>query len=369
MNMEESANTDRTGVAVVGCGYWGVNYLRLLRELPSVGSVFAFDQRPERLAEVGKRFPHVTTTESFEEILDSSAVDAAIVCTPATQHYGVATQLLDAGKHLLVEKPITTDSAEAKLLIAQAASKGLTLMVGHTFLFNAGVSAVKAHVDAGNAGKIHYLYAQRTNLGPIRYDVDALWDLAPHDISIFNHLLEGEPAWVSAVGSRVLGSTRPDVGFVTIGYEGDVVAHIHVSWADPFKVRQAVVVGSEQRIVFDDMNAAAPVTIYEKGIAPGTEDIPTYGEYPLLIRDGDIISPKVTPSEPLKNQTSHFLDVVTNGAEPVSDGTVGLKVVEVMEAIDRSIELLGAPVPVGDTQRAGDESGAPIGVPAVESEG
>ena len=335
------------GVAVIGCGYWGVNYLRLLRELPEVGRVYAFDPRPERLEEVAERFLHVTALESFDAVLESSEVDAAIVCTPATQHHEVAAPLLDAGKHLLIEKPITTKSDEARQLIEQAESLGLTLTVGHTFLFNAGVRAVKSHIDAGNAGKIHYMYAQRTNLGPIRYDVNALWDLAPHDVSIFNHLLDGEPEWVSAVGSRLLGSGRQDVGFATIGYDDGVIAHIHVSWADPFKVRQAVIVGSEQRIVFNDLSPSEPVTIYEKGVAPGTEDVPTYGEYPLLIRDGDIISPKVAPSEPLKNQTAHFLDVLANGADPISDGWVGLKVVEVMEAIDRSIELNGAPVPVG----------------------
>jgi predicted dehydrogenase len=352
MNEQESAGG--FGVAVIGCGYWGVNYLRLLRELPEVKAVYAFDPRAERLAEVADRFPHVSPLDSFDAVLESADVDAAIVCTPATQHYEVAAPLLGSGKHLLIEKPITTNSAEARLLVEQAGALGLTMTVGHTFLFNAGVQAVKRHIDAGNAGKIHYMYAQRTNLGPIRYDVNALWDLAPHDISIFNHLLSGEPEWVSAVGSRLLGSNREDVGFATIGYDDGVVAHIHVSWADPFKVRQAVIVGSEQRIVFNDLSPAEPVTYYEKGVAPGTEDVPTYGEYPLLIRDGDIISPKVVPSEPLKNQTAHFLDVLANGAEQVSDGRVGLRVVEVMEAIDRSIELNGAPVPVGADGGAGE---------------
>jgi predicted dehydrogenase len=335
------------GVAVVGCGYWGVNYLRVLRELPQVGTVYAYDPRVLRLKEVVDRFPHVVPLASFDDVLGSPDISAAIVCTPATQHYEVAAPLLDAGKHLLVEKPITTTSNEATLLIEQAAAKDVTLAVGHTFVFNAGVQAVKHYVDNGNAGQVYYLYSRRTNLGPIRYDVNALWDLAPHDISIFNHLLGSDPAWVSAVGSRVLGSSREDVGFVSIGYANGVVAHIHVSWADPFKVRELVVVGSEQRIVFDDLDATEPVRIYEKGVAPGTEDVPTYGEYPLQIRDGDIISPKVEPSEPLKNQTMHFLDSVLRGTRPLTDGPAGRSVVQVMEAIDRSVALDGAPVPVG----------------------
>jgi predicted dehydrogenase len=338
------------GIAVIGCGYWGVNYLRLLRELPEVSRIYAFDPRPDRLQEVADRFPYAQPLDTIEAVLDDEEISAAIVCTPAARHYEVSAPLLEAGKHLLIEKPITTDSSEARALIEQAEANRLTLAVGHTFLFNPGVQAVKRHVDAGNAGKIHYVYAQRTNLGPIRYDVDAFWDLAPHDISIFNYVLGGKAAWVSAVGSKVLGSHRADVGFATIGYDTGVVAHIHVSWADPFKVRKAVVVGSEQRIVFDDLDALAPVTIYEKGVSPGTEDIPTYGEYPLLIRDGDIVSPKIVPSEPLKNQTKHFLDVVEGRAEPVSDGIVGLRVVEVMEAIDRSMDLNGSPVQVGGNQ-------------------
>lgn len=336
------------GVAVVGCGYWGVNYLRVLRELPEVATVYAHDPDEAKLREAAERFPHVVPLESFAEVLESAAVDAAVICTPATRHYEVAAPLLDAGKHLLVEKPITTDSSHAKLLMKQADAANLTLAVGHTFLFNPGIRKVKEQIESGSAGRIYYLYAQRTNLGPIRHDVNALWDLAPHDISIFNLLVGSAPAWVSAVGARVLGNQREDVGFATIGYEDGITAHLHVSWADPFKVRQAVVVGSEQRIVFNDMDQAEPVRVFDKGVAPGPEDVPTYGEYPLLIRDGDIRSPKVEPSEPLKNQVMDFLDAVTTGRPPMSDAALGLSVVEVMEAIDRSIAENGAPVPVGD---------------------
>lgn len=353
--MPTASSTDGLGVAVVGCGYWGVNYLRILKELSDVGRVYAFDARPDRLEDVTKHFPHVIAMDSLGELAASDAVDAAIICTQATRHFEVAAPLLEAGKHLLVEKPITTVTDDARKLIELAEAAGLTLMVGHTFLFNEGINEVKRRIDSGSAGKIYYLYAQRTNLGPIRYDVNAMWDLAPHDISIFNYLLEADPVWVSSVGSRVLGSGREDVGFATIGYENGVTAHIHASWADPFKVRTAVVVGSEQRIVFDDLDGTAPVTIYEKGVAPGTDDVPVYGEYPLLIRDGDIISPKVAASEPLKNQTRHFLAVVQGAAEPKSDGHFGLKVVEVMEAIDRSQELNGAPVAVGAAHEVPDE--------------
>jgi predicted dehydrogenase len=339
---------DGLGVAVIGCGYWGVNYVRVLGELTSVDTVTAFDSSPDKLEAVARRFPLVRTTDSLADVLDSSDCQAVIVSTPATTHFELARRCLEAGKHLLVEKPITTDSEQARRLIDLAMEAGVTMAVGHTFLHNPSVQMLKRYVEAGSIGDLYYLYARRTNLGPIRSDVNALWDLAPHDISIFNHLLGDTPRWVSAVGSSVIDNNRHDVGFVSIGYASGVVAHLHVSWADPFKVRELVVVGSQQRVVFDDLNTSEPVRVYEKGVAPAAEENPTFfGEHALLIRDGDIVSPKIEVSEPLKNQVVDFLDSVVTGRPPVADGEIGLAVVEVMEAIDRSIELDGTPVPVG----------------------
>jgi predicted dehydrogenase len=334
-------------VAVVGCGYWGVNYLRVLSELPDVASVTACDEDPTRLKAVGERFRDVALVSDFDEILASPEIEAVVICTPATAHYEVARRCLEAGKHLLIEKPITTRSAEALELLRLADERDLTLAVGHTFLYNPGIQKVKGYVTSGALGSIYYMYSRRTNLGPIRQDVNALWDLAPHDVSIFNYLLESPPAWVSAVGRTVLRETNEDFGFVSIGYESGVVAHIHVSWADPNKVREVVVVGSEQRIVFDDIKPAEPVRVYEKGVTPDQSDPSTYGEARFSIRDGDIISPKIEVSEPLKNQCRDFLECLASGRRPLSDAWAGLAVVEVMEAIDRSIDLSGAPVPVG----------------------
>jgi predicted dehydrogenase len=329
-------------VAVIGCGYWGVNHVRVMGELPQVSQVVACDTSPARLEEIAHRFPGVVTTVSVEEVAADPSIDAVVVCTPATTHLQAALPLIEAGKHVLVEKPITVTTADAAEMISAARYAGVTLGVGHTFLYNPGVEAMRRRIVAGDAGEIHYLYARRCNLGPIRHDVDAMWDLIPHDISIFNHLIDAPPAWVSAVGSTLLGNAREDVGFVTIGYENGVIANIHASWVDPFKVRQVVVVGTRERILFDDVNPSEPVTVVSRGVrGAGSEQAE-----PHVIHEAADVVPAITPSEPLKNQSIDFLDAIDSGREPVSTGEIGLRVVEVMEAVDASILERGAPVPV-----------------------
>jgi predicted dehydrogenase len=336
------------GVAILGCGYWGVNYVRVLSELPEARVVVLCDQRPDRLQELEKRFPAIAHTTSPEVALSYGGVDAAIVCTNATTHYEVTRRALQMRKHVLVEKPLTMVSADAERLIELAESKAVVLMVGHTFVYNAGIRKVKEYVRSGQ-DQVYYLYSSRTNLGPIRGDVNALWDLAPHDVAIFNYLLDSTPQWVSAVGARVLGNCREDVGFVSLGYPGDragIVGHIHVSWADPHKTRELVVVGSDRRVVFNDLNGIEQVRVFEKGVKAATAEPLTYGEYQLQIRDGDIVSPKLEVAEPLKNQCRHFVDCVTSGATPMTGGRDGERVVRVLEAVDRSLKLNGAPVEV-----------------------
>lgn len=344
---ENSANTKPLGIAVVGCGYWGMNYVRIFNELTDSRVVAVCEQNPERLKEVARRFPNVYLTTQIDDVVSQPDVRAVVVCTEATSHYNVTRRLLSAGKHLLVEKPLTTTSADAEKLIELADSHSVTLMVGHTFIFNAGVRKVKEYVKQ-DSGRVYYLYARRTNLGPIRRDVNALWDLAPHDIAIFNYLLDTSPEWVSAVGGRVLGNCRDDVGFVSLGYPGNVLAHVHVSWADPDKAREVVVVKSDCRILFNDLNGVEQVRVFEKGVSPAEEEPLNYGEFRFQIRDGDIISPRIEPAEPLKNQCRHFLECVRTGRRPVSNGVHGRDVVRVLEAINRSMECKGLQVPVED---------------------
>jgi predicted dehydrogenase len=332
------------GVAIVGCGYWGVNYARVLGELPDTHVAVVCDAHERRLEEVGRRFPGLALRTSLDEALAMDGVEAAVVATPASSHADVTRACLEAGKHVLVEKPITTVAGEADELGELAEKRGLTLMVGHTFIYNAGVTKVREQLQSGDAGDVHYLYARRTALGPIRHDVNALWDLAPHDISIFNYLLGCRPEWVSAVGSQPLGTRRADVGFVCLGYPGGVLGHVHVSWVDPAKVREIVVVGSRQRIVFNDLDANERVRVFDKGVVRKSEP-ETFGES-FLLRDGEIVSPVVKATEPLKEQCSEFFEAVRSGRPPTTDAQFGADVVRVLEAIDRSLELRGAPIDV-----------------------
>jgi predicted dehydrogenase len=343
----------RLGVAIIGCGNWGTNYVRIFSELPQSKIIAVCDREPARLKDLKRWFPHVHLTTDIDDVVRHRRVEAVVVCTPATTHYEVTHHCLSSGKHVLVEKPITTAVAGATELIDLAESKGVLLMVGHTFLYNPAIRKLKEYITRGDAGRVYYLYARRTNMGPIRHDVNALWDLSPHDISIFNYILDGAPEWVSAVGARVLRNGREDVGFVSLGYSADIVAHIHVSWADAFKVRELVVVGSDKRIIFNDSDPLERLRVFHKGVTVAEPEAPTYGEHQLLMRDGDIVSPKVEVSEPLKNECSDFLECIRTGSRPMSDGIAGREVVRVMEAIDFSMQYKGVPVPVQREMRPG----------------
>jgi len=338
-------STKPLGVAIIGCGYWGMNYVRIFKELTDSRVMAVCDQSAERLNEVARRFPGVYLTTQVDDAASQPDVDAVVVCTEASTHFNVTRRLLMAGKHVLVEKPLTTVAADSEKLIDLAESNSAILMVGHTFIFNAGVRKVKEYVQE-SGGRVYYLYARRTNLGPIRRDVNALWDLAPHDIAIFNYLLNSTPQWVSAVGGKVLGNCRDDVGFISLGYPDNVLAHVHVSWADPDKAREVVVVKSDKRIVFDDLNGVEQVRVFEKGVSPVEHEPLNYGEFRFEIRDGDIISPRLEPVEPLKHQCRHFLDCVRTGKRPISSGVEGRDVVRVLEAVNRSIESKGLQVEV-----------------------
>lgn len=338
-------------IGVVGCGYWGVNYIRVFSELADTKLVIACDCSETRLRIVRDRYPLVTTTAEWREVLENRWVDAVVLATPASAHYEVAKAALLAGKHVLAEKPLTTEVAHAEELTQLAAERGLVLLVGHTFLYNSGIRKLKQLMQGADFGRTYYLHATRTNMGPVRKDVNALWDLGAHDIAIFNYLLEASPLRVSAVGGYLLAGKYADVVFATFHYPQDVIANIHVSWADPNKVRAVVAVGSHRRIVFDDLNNLERVRIFEKGLEPSLE-ADSYGEYRLLVRDGDIISPRVEPSEPLKNQAAEFLECIRSGKQPLSDGRLGVEVVRVLCAADRSIAAHGAPVDLASAAAA-----------------
>lgn len=333
-------------IGVIGCGYWGVNYVRVFNELPGAVVTHACDVREERLQMVQHRFRDTQTCTCVKAMLDDNDLDAVVVATPATTHFDLVRQCLEHDKHVLVEKPVTTNCEQAASLAALAQDRKLILLVGHTFVFNAGVRTVKHYLDSKEIGQLYYLHATRTNLGPIRNDVNAVWDLASHDVSIFDYLLDMKPEWASAVGAHVLRNCREDVAFITLGYPDGVIGNIHVSWADPNKVRQVVVVGSQMRVVFNDLDAQERVRIFHKGVSVAPSEAESFGEFRFQLRDGDIVSPWVESSEPLKNQAAHFLACIHDETSPLCDGATACQVVRVMEAIDRSMQQKGAPVNV-----------------------
>ncbi|MBW1782634.1 MAG: Gfo/Idh/MocA family oxidoreductase [Deltaproteobacteria bacterium] len=331
-------------IGIVGCGYWGINYVRVFNELSGVSVRRVCDVSDQRLHMVHNRFPDVFPGSVLKDLLSDPEIDAVVIATPAADHYATVKASLLYDKHVLVEKPLTTRVEEAEELVELAKERECTLMVGHTFLYNPGIAKIKECVDDSDFGTIYYLHATRTHLGLIREDVNAMWDLAPHDISIFSFLLDKQPLWASAVAGTFLNG-RPDVGFINLGYPDGVVGNIHVSWIDSNKVREVVVVGSKKRVVFNDLNNLERIRIYEKG-ASVSADVNSFGEFQLQLRDGDIISPSFETSEPLKNQCMHFMDCVANGNAPLSGGDKGLDVVRVMAAIDRSVEQRGTAVEI-----------------------
>jgi len=333
-------------IALVGFGYWGPNYARVLHELPGAELALVCDRSEERLALVGSRYRAMQTCRRVEEIFARDDIDAVVVATPASTHAPLVRAALEHGRHVLVEKPMALEVAECEALCDLSASADRVLMVGYTFLYNAGVRKMKECMEPEPFGQMYYLHATRTNLGPIRQDVNAVWDLAPHDIAIFNYLLDEQPVWASAVGTRVLRTERDDIAFATLGYRNDVVGNIHVSWADPNKVREVVAVGSRRRIVFNDLNDVERVRVFERGVSASEAIADSYGEFKLLVRDGDIVSPKIEPSEPLKNQCADFVDAVRHGRAPIASCEFGLGVIRTLAAIDGSMRARGAAVEV-----------------------
>src|SRR5262245_28716180 len=254
-------------IALIGFGYWGPNYARVLNDLPGATLSVVCDRSQERLTLVSDRYRAVVTCSNIEDAISRSDVDAVVIATPASTHAALVRMALERGKHVLVEKPMALDVASCESLCQLASTAKRVLMVGYTFLYNAGVRKMKEYMGPEPFGQMYYLHATRTNLGPIRQDVNAVWDLAPHDIAIFNYLLDEQPAWASAVGTRVLRTNRDDIAFATLGYKNDVVGNIHVSWADPNKVREVVAVGSRRRVVFNDLNDVERVRVFERGVS------------------------------------------------------------------------------------------------------
>ena len=324
---------DKKRIGVVGCGQWGPNHIRNFFFHPQTEVKRICDKSPERLSANQSLYPGVAVTTDYREITRAPDVDAVIVATPVSSHYEIVKDALEHSKDVLCEKPLTARSEECRELTALAAAKQRVLMVGHVFLFNPGIRKLKELLQQKVCGRHFYLYGQRTNLGPVRRDVNAVYDLAAHDISIFNFLLEGTPRVITASGHCYLQRGVEDVAFVSLEYPGGIAAHIHVSWLDPRKVRQITVVGEKKMITWDDMKPSGPVEIFSKHVETA-QFYKDYGEFQLLVKEGETVTPHVANAEPLKLQTEHFVDCISRRSEPISGGRSALDVIETLEAID-----------------------------------
>jgi len=327
-------------VAVLGAGQWGPNLIRNFDNHERSVVAWVVDRDPERLAQVRLRFPTVRTATEPGPAIEDDTVTAVVISTPTTTHYALARAALERAKHVLVEKPLTRTIAQAAELCALAEQLGRVLMVGHVFIYNLGIQRVKRYIDQGELGRVYYVSMVRTNLGPIRTDVNAAWDLASHDISIVNYWLGATPTRVAAVGGAWINAGIEDAVFATLRYPGDVLVNLHASWLNPRKAREITVVGDQRMLTFDDMNLSEPVRIYDKRVAetytPATY-VDSFASFRASVREGDIVIPKVPPGEPLRTECNHFLDCVLSGGACLSGGREGLEVVRTLEAIERSL--------------------------------
>jgi predicted dehydrogenase len=326
---------DRINLGVIGCGYWGPNLLRNFVELPDARVLAVADLSEERLASVQSRYPGVQATQDYSDLF-ALPLDAVVVATPPATHFRIALECLQNGLHVLVEKPLTLSSRDAELLVKAAGARGLILMVGHTFEYNPAVRALRELIANGELGRIYYVDAVRVNLGLFQPGLNVLWDLAPHDISILCYILGCDPIRVSAQGAAYVFADKHDIAHLSLVFPGDILAHVHVSWLDPCKVRRITVVGSRKMVVYDDVEPLEKIKIYDKGVeAPPYTD--TYEEFRCSYRFGDVVIPNIRFVEPLRLECQHFLDCVASGAQPQSHGIVGLKVVKVLEKAERSL--------------------------------
>jgi predicted dehydrogenase len=324
-------------LAQAGYGYWGRNLMRVFSNAKGAQMVAACDTRPATRSALQDQYPQVDVCESFSDLLARPEIDAVIIATPADQHFDQVKQTLEAGKHVFVEKPMARSVAEGQELMKLGQDRDRRLMVGHTFLFNDAVRWVKDYIDRGELGEVYYAYFQRLNLGRVRQDVDALWNLAPHDVSIAHYWFGEKPSSVSAHGASFLQPGIDDVSFLSMYFPSGRFAHVHVSWIDPSKTRRAVIVGSAKMVLYDDTSPDMRIVVYDKGIDrkkldTSLGDFTTFDQFQLVQRAGDVWIPRIQFREPLQLEAAHFVECVNQGKRPLTDAQHGLDVVETLVA-------------------------------------
>lgn len=341
-------------VAQIGCGYWGPNLLRSFVGLASCRVKWVVEKRAERQEYVRRTYPSILVSADCKDALEDEEVAGVIVATPARSHFQLAREALLAGKSVFVEKPLAMSVAEVDILAALSEKRSRAVLTGHTFLFSPAVRYLKELLHKGELGHVYYAYCQRVNLGVIRSDVNAMWNLAPHDVSILCYLLGGAPETVSAVGAAYIQPGVEDVVFLNLSFPKRIQASIHVSWLDPQKIRRLTIVGSRKMVVYDDM-ADHKVVIYDKGIdsMPLDDSMPfDHPEpYKLVHRSGDVLMPNIPSKEPLKEEAQHFLDCIASGKRPLTDTDHARQVIGVLELADRALAQ-ARPVPYGQEEPA-----------------
>ena len=327
------------GIAVVGYGYWGPNLVRNFWETPGARLVSVCDLRTERLAGVQSRYPAVEITGNFADVLNDPRVDAVAIATPVSSHFELAMRALQAGKHVFVEKPIAATAEHAQRLVDEAERRGLVLAVDHTFIHTGAVRKMRELVDT-QLGDVYYYDSVRVNLGLFQHDVDVMWDLAVHDLSIIDYVLPEKPIAVSATGMAHVPGEPENIAYITLFFPSSLIAHIHVNWLAPVKVRRTLLGGDRKMVVYDDLEPSEKIKIYDKGITtkPGTDDL-----YKLKVgyRSGDMFAPQLDVTEALLIEGRHFMESISRGEPTLTDGRAGLRVVQILEAASRSMRERG----------------------------
>jgi predicted dehydrogenase len=344
------------GIGIIGYGYWGPNLVRNFYETPGCRVVSVSDLRAERLAKVTPRYPTVETTVDYQDLLRDPRVDAVAIATPVSSHFEIALQALRAGKHVFIEKPMTADAEQAQRLIDEAEKRRLVIAVDHTFVHTAAVKKIKELADRGDLGDIYYYDSVRVNLGLFQHDVSVIWDLAVHDLSIMDHILPAQPVAVSASGIGHVPGEPEDMAYVTLHFESTLMAHIHVNWLAPVKIRRTLIGGSRKMIVYDDLEPSEKIKVYDKGITLNDRHEPGANgnghRHALLVgyRAGDVWSPQLELTEALSVELREFTDCITSGRTPTVDGHAGLRVVRLLEAATQSMRASGRAIEIASNR-------------------
>jgi predicted dehydrogenase len=339
--------------AIVGAGHWGPSLIRNFHGSTASVVKMVVDRDGGRLEQIQARFPGIAVAQDAQAVWRDPSIEAVVIATPTSTHFTLAKAALESGKHVLVEKPIASRAVEADELTALADKLGRILLVGHVFIFNQAVQRIRGYIDSGKLGRIYYVSMVRTNLGPIRPDANAAWDLMSHDISIANYWLGAEPEVASAVGGTWINPGVEDAVFATLRYPGGILLNVHASWLNPRKARDISVAGDKAMLTFDDMNLLEPVRLYDKQVAENPVEadlVDTFASFRASVREGDVTIPKISSGEPLKTECDHFVECVRSGKQPLVGGREAGAVVRALEAIDRSIAEHGREQPVAKGQ-------------------